>query len=277
MFRFDDVTEELIALALIKRVPSNETINIHRLIQDEYKSQLDSTAWQKAFDAASVLLNEVFPKQDKGERFESRMPICARYIQHVYCLRDNLNTALNAKHKTGIVPSAEYVELMTNAAWYCAERQGLDELEIMLANAFRAMETNNMKETAPLSWAHLCNSAGRLWGHRGYFDQSERYLQQCLAIRKAHLGRGDQNVAGILSNLGNLNISMARYDTALSYLYQALDWGVVDGINRISIRFQSVIMKNTARAFTEKGCTKKAKEWYAKADGLYPSATKAPL
>jgi tetratricopeptide (TPR) repeat protein len=237
-------------------------MNIHRLVQDEFKGQLSDSHRQEAFNAAALLLYEGFPSQVKGELFDERMPICARYIQHVYWLRDYLNTAMDAdkraKRAPSIIPSTEYVKLMTNAAWYCAERQGHFELEAILENSFQAMITNGMKDTELLLWAHLCNSAGRLWGQRGQFERGEKYFMECLKIRKEKLGKGDENIAGLLSNLGNLNLSMARYDKALDYQKQALDWGVVGDHNEISLRAQSIITANTARVLTDMGRTEEA-------------------
>lgn len=67
------------------------------------------------------------------------MAICAKFIMHVYSLRDNSNIVWGKGDASGLVPSVEYVKLMANAAWYCAERQGHVDLEITLENSFKAM------------------------------------------------------------------------------------------------------------------------------------------
>lgn len=115
-----------------------------------------------------------------------------------------------------------------------------------------------MKDTDPLLWAHLCNSAGRLWTQRGHFEIGEKYMKECLLIRQHKLGLGDEDIAGVLSNLGNLKLTMARYDLALEYQTLALNWGLVDGLNIISSRAQGIIVINTARALTELGKTDEA-------------------
>jgi len=266
--------KQLLGLALIKIDPADDTMNIHRLVQDEFRSQVSGSDHQEHFDAASLLLYEAFPKQINGAMFNERMPICARYIQHVFCLRNNLDTVMNEdkrlKRPPTIIPSPEYVKLMTNAAWYCVERQDHAELESVLENSFQAMVLNKMKETEPLVWAHLCNSAGRLWGQRGYFAKGETYFHECLQIRRMKLGRGDENIAGLLSNLGNLHLSMANYETALDYQKQSLEWGIVGDQNHISKRGQSIIKINTARVLTDMGRTEEASVMFKESDELSP-------
>ncbi|KAJ5725138.1 uncharacterized protein N7483_006495 [Penicillium malachiteum] len=273
----DEAFEELINLAFIKRDPTNDTMSIHRLVQAEYKSQLSPEKFQEAFDAAALLLYEAFPKQLKGELFGDRMPTCTKFILHVYSLRDNSNIMWSEGDGKGLIPSVEYVKLMTNAAWYCAERQGHHDLEATLDNSFTAMKSNGMKETHPLLWAHLCNSAGRLWTQRGEFQMGERYMQECLSIRERELQPGDENIAGVLSNLGKLNVSMAHYEQAVEYQTRALNSGVIDGLNIISTRAQAVIMTNTGRALTELGRTTEALEWFKKSESIYPSSRNSPL
>lgn len=270
--RIESIIKDLVELSLIKCDPDNDNLNIHRLVQDEFNFQLSDSDRESVFNSAALLLYEAFPKQINGERFEDRLLICGKYIQHVYCLIGNLNVALNAdkqlKRPPSITPCAEYVRLMTNAAWYCVERQDHFKLESVLENAFQAININGMKDIDPLPWAHLCNSAGRLWGQRGYFERGERNFLACLEIRKEIFGRGDENIAGLLSNLGNINLSMARYDTALDYQRQALDWGVVDGRNELSPRAQAIIMINTARVLTDLGHTEEARNMFRMSDKI---------
>ena len=245
-------------------------------MQDEFNFQLSDSDRESVFNSAALLLYEAFPKQVNGERFEDRLPTCSKYIQHVYCLIGNFNAALNAdkqlKRPPSITPCAEYVRLMTNAAWYCVERHDHFKLEFVLENAFQVININGMKkDTDLLLWAHLCNSAGRLWGQRGYFEKGEQYFLACLEIRKGRFERGDENIAGLLSNLGNINLSMARYDIALDYQRQALDWGVVDGRNQLSDRARALIMINTARILMDQELMDKAWDMFKMSDEINPN------
>jgi tetratricopeptide (TPR) repeat protein len=104
---------------------------------------------------------------------------------------------------------------MCNAAWYCVERNAHRDLEVILDVAMGIFETSGTDEHDPLIYAHLCNSAGRLWAQQGYFARSLEFMERCRDIRTKNLPAHDEEVWNIHNNLGNVYLSLRDYKKAL--------------------------------------------------------------
>lgn len=78
----------------------------------QFEHYLDPVSRQIAFEQASKLLYEIFPKRHTGQRFTGKWNDCALYIQHVIILNTHYieGEALSA-------PS-EFATLMGWASWY---------------------------------------------------------------------------------------------------------------------------------------------------------------
>ena len=87
-------TEELLALALIKRDGYNRVFSIHRLIAAQFRRFLNSKDLQKAFCEASILMYNAFPKRPK-EPGAARANLynvwdrCQLWLQHVLQLKSS--------------------------------------------------------------------------------------------------------------------------------------------------------------------------------------------
>ena len=85
-------TEELLALALIKRDRYERVFSIHRLIAAQYRRFLNPEDRQKAFFEASILMYNAFPKRSKKPG-ASRANLynvwdrCQLWLQHVLQLK----------------------------------------------------------------------------------------------------------------------------------------------------------------------------------------------
>lgn len=80
---------KLINPYLIKKNKETRVLSIHRVIQTQFKSSLNTEQRQKSFDRAVDLLYNVLPKQDilKGQLYGD-WEIYHRYLQHVSYLKD---------------------------------------------------------------------------------------------------------------------------------------------------------------------------------------------
>lgn len=114
--RLGEVEEQLLTLALIKKDPLEEAISIHRLIQAEFWYNLSESERQEAFNNASKLLYEQFPKQVSGRLMLDRWSICQLYIEHVLSLVYLYRS--ESDKRTNLHPPVEFHKLMCNAAWY---------------------------------------------------------------------------------------------------------------------------------------------------------------
>ena len=89
---FTTNTEELLALALIKRDRYSRSFSIHRLIATQFRRFLEPQKLQKAFHEASILMYNAFPKRPK-EAGATRANLynvwdkCQLWLQHVLQLK----------------------------------------------------------------------------------------------------------------------------------------------------------------------------------------------
>lgn len=250
------------ALALIDRDPESDTLSIHRLVQSETIYFLQENAYlfpkehrlQRVFEHASKLVYEAFPKQIKGRRFDNRWPECAKYSQHVTALLDRFS-----RFERTLRPSKDFFLVMSNAAWYCVERHAHKDLERIVTTTMKAFQTSDNFANEPLIYAHLCNSAGRLWTQKGNFHRAMAKMEECRKIRIDHLPLTDDEVWISNNNIGNISLSMGNYNEALEMhlhceatLGDRIDW-------------KEMNYSNLSRSLTALGRTKEAHEFNCKA------------
>ena len=87
-------TEELLALALIKRDRYERVFSIHRLIATQFRRFLSPEARQRAFFEASILMYNVFPKRPKKAgaaraNLYNVWDTCQLWLQHVLQLKSS--------------------------------------------------------------------------------------------------------------------------------------------------------------------------------------------
>jgi hypothetical protein len=75
-----------------------------------------SEEYQEAFDAATQLVYEAFPKQTAGKPLQSEWKVCEAYIQHAIRLADRFH-AQGASPGETPQPSEEFAELLANVGW----------------------------------------------------------------------------------------------------------------------------------------------------------------
>lgn len=86
------ITEELLALALIKRDRYDRVFSIHRLVADQFRRFLTPNDLQKAFFEASILMYNAFPKKPKKPgaaraNLYNVWDTCQLWLQHVLQLK----------------------------------------------------------------------------------------------------------------------------------------------------------------------------------------------
>lgn len=90
--RFCATTEELLALALVKRDRYDRVFSIHRLIAAQFRRFLNPKDRQKAFFEASILMYNAFPKRPKEPgvvraNLYNVWDRCQLWLQHVLQLK----------------------------------------------------------------------------------------------------------------------------------------------------------------------------------------------
>lgn len=170
---------------------------------------------QDAFNDAAELLYHSFPKQTYGRSFEPDFEQCSKLIQHVYCLRDHADSA--RKTSRPLSASKYFCRLMCNAAYYLVEKGATKELETTISVSMKAFQSTGLIGEEPLAYAHLCNSAALEREMSGDFKSAETLLQTAYEIRRNDLPAGHEDIWVVTNNLGNLSLSLGRYEDALRY------------------------------------------------------------
>ncbi|KAI0108877.1 hypothetical protein GGR51DRAFT_558665 [Nemania sp. FL0031] len=192
--------QELLDLSLIRRTLDSDGFSIHRLVQSECRYYYDNKDLQKYYDLATYTLCAAFPKQI-DERYGERVAECARYIHHVFALRDNL---AGLPRGSPMTPSDDFCVLMRNASWYCVEVHLTKELEPTVTIAMKAAKETGFADREPRHYAQLCNCASRLWAQKGNFSKALEFSEECRVIRE----RIGKDVWSAINNLGNLYLSI---------------------------------------------------------------------
>ena len=112
-YRFSEVIEPLLTLALIKRDKDARVFSCHRMVQMQFRYFLPPEERQQAFDNAVVLVYHAFPKQSDAtnkNQFYQQWTQCNRCLQHVLYLKDNFKE--ERKHSKKFKASSLFCELL---------------------------------------------------------------------------------------------------------------------------------------------------------------------
>jgi len=112
---FFEVVDNLINLALIRRDKQTREFLIHRLVQSQFRYFLSDTTPagnQEAFDDATKLMYERFPKVNKNGQLFDRVHVCQLYSQHVSSLKNQFKAAIGTSG--AFQPSLLFCRLLEN-------------------------------------------------------------------------------------------------------------------------------------------------------------------
>lgn len=109
---FNDAIEDLRSRELI--VQDNRYFSIHRVVQEAINFHSVGDL-QDSFDTATRLVFQQFPNRKLNETLYKKWNICQEYITHGIYLRK----AFSIFSRSGkLIPSNEFITLMSNCAWY---------------------------------------------------------------------------------------------------------------------------------------------------------------
>ncbi|KFY18119.1 hypothetical protein V492_00130 [Pseudogymnoascus sp. VKM F-4246] len=182
--RLSTSTEELLALALIKRDGYDRVFSIHRLIAAQFRRFLNPKDLQKAFCEASILMYNAFPKRPKK-------PGAAR--ANLYNVWDRCQLC------------------------YLLETQNWRELEDLVIVNRIAMETlpEPDKEIYLLSSTEI--HVASMWAFRGGFKMALKSLLTAHSLKLAESTIDLQNTCWIEDNLASIYGCLGDFDTAIEW------------------------------------------------------------
>ncbi|KAH6690247.1 hypothetical protein BKA61DRAFT_287339 [Leptodontidium sp. MPI-SDFR-AT-0119] len=207
----DKAIRELQEKKLIKY--NNQVMLIHRVAQEAVNFQSVEDL-QETFDAATKLVADQFPKRLIIDTMYQDWPKCSQYISHVV----SLCKQYSEYSKSGVLKgSTEFVELLADSSWYLFELGDYDTCEQIIDTALMTC-----KDRKSLLYSRLRSTQGGLFFDLTLLSKCREAWEETLQIREEILPHDDPHVAGMLSNLGNLELAVGNVGAALKYYDRAL-------------------------------------------------------
>jgi Tfp pilus assembly protein PilF len=184
---------------LIHRDAANDTLNIHRLVQEVLKDGMDEPTRRVWADRVVQALNEVFPRVE----FPS-WPQCERLIPH--------GIAAGRLVEDFGLDSEAAARLLNESGYYLDDRARYAEAEPLHQRAL-AIREKALGPDHPDTATSLNNLASPFY-NQGRYGEAEPLLQRALAIRERALGPDHPDTATSLNNLAVLYNDQGHYGEA---------------------------------------------------------------
>ena len=204
---WDAAVEAAGRFRLIHRNVANDTLNIHRLVQEVLKDGMDAPTRRVWAERVVQALNEVFPYAE----FQN-WPQCERLIPHAI-------VAGRLVEDFGL-DSVAAARLLNQSGRYLDGRARYAEAEPLYQRALAICE----KVLGPdhPSTATSLNNLALLYDHQGRYGEAEPLYQRALAICEKALGPDHPDTATSLNNLAELYRNQGRYAEAEPLYQRAL-------------------------------------------------------
>src|SRR5262245_241521 len=194
-----EVIKEASRFSLLHHDPKTRTVNIHRLVQDVLKDQMEidtSRIWaERAVRAAS----RVFPDVEYDT-----WRACSRLIKHVQSLAWLID-------EYGF-DFSEASKMLTQAGMYLYERAMYTEAEPLIQRAL-AIKEKALGPEHP-SVAATLNHLAELYQEQSKYEEARPLYNRSLAINEKALGAEHPSVATTLNNLAELYRAQCKYEEA---------------------------------------------------------------
>ncbi|KAI1378147.1 hypothetical protein F4677DRAFT_414521 [Hypoxylon crocopeplum] len=195
--------EELISLALIDL--KDEELSIHRLVQTTCLHHIEPSMLQTAFEVVCTLLNKAFPKQLYGRPLVPEWPTCLLYAPHVQSIAHRYE-----EFKSKLTATSEFLQVLSNCAWYLHEIGAWDDSGDMVRIAKSACP-----DKEGLMYSHLENTLGASTFELNELETCRKSLESALNIRRKHLEPGDEDLLCTINNYANLQSGSGHPEEAL--------------------------------------------------------------
>ncbi|HZS77874.1 MAG TPA: tetratricopeptide repeat protein [Ktedonobacteraceae bacterium] len=207
-FQFNEAIQLLMRYSLIRRIPDEQVLSTHRLVQVVLKDSLPENEQRIWAEYVIRVLNQVFPEVDP-ETWSK----CQRYIPHVQ--------AGMASIKQLEVVISEAADLFTRASHYLIEHAQYALAEELLQSALSIQEQLQLSDKPET--AITVSELGLLYLAQGKYLQARPLLEQGRDIRQRTLGLQEPGTAASLDHLGQLYYALGKYSEAEKLYRQALD------------------------------------------------------
>ncbi len=198
---------ELLKYSLVHRDPENNTLSVHRLVQEVLKDQMSDEIRHLRAERAVRAVSSVFPFPEF-----SKWDVCRRYIlqaQICYDLIEQYNLLFT-----------EAAELLNRVGYYLWQRGEYTQVESLHKRALTINE--NVLGTNDTGTATSLVHLGFFYREQGKYEQAEPLYQRTLAIDEKTYGPDHPEVATDLSNLAGLYRKQGKFEQAEPLYQRAL-------------------------------------------------------
>jgi tetratricopeptide (TPR) repeat protein len=204
---FTKAIQEAARFSLIGRNPENKSLDIHRLVQEVVKDEMDAATRRVWAERAVRVVNQAFPYIEFAN-----WPLCDRLLPH-------------AKTAAQLVEDWKFefegaARLLNQAASYLHNRAQYAQAQPLYTRAL-AIREKALGPDHPAVATSL-NNLALLYHAQGQYAQAQPLYTRALAIREKALGPDHPAVAASLNNLALLYNSQGEYAEAEPLYKRAL-------------------------------------------------------
>jgi Tfp pilus assembly protein PilF len=192
-FKWEELISKACRYSLLKRNNDDQTLSMHRLVQQVIKDSLDDL--NKWLEKVVKILNLVFP----DPRDLDNWPVCAQ-------LFPSIGGIFKEAEKLGI---SEVGDLFFEIGIYLVDRGIYKEAEPYCKTAYKIGKA--IHEEPHDTVLNFLNSLALLYNRQGRYDEAEVLHKEVLNGRKKIHGEEHPNVASSLNNLASLYYRQKRY------------------------------------------------------------------
>ncbi|KAK1961468.1 tetratricopeptide repeat domain-containing protein [Colletotrichum sublineola] len=220
---FENARFDLISCSLVKRTIDRKSLWLHRVIQAEVRTRMDTERdCYKAFMDAVTLLYEVWPPGDACSQKVQRWSVCEELLPHLERLYQMYieNSANWRAFGVDII----FPTLLNEGAVYLHERGFSHEGKSYLRLALSLCEQENITEEPLVSDMHL--SMGALANETNDAQACLEHNILCLTRRQEEAAKGkapDLRLAFAHSQMGIAYMMVQKFALATEYFKQSVE------------------------------------------------------
>lgn len=237
--------------SLIRRNTKSGTIEIHRLVQQVLRDEMDDETRRLWAERVVRAVNEVFPVVD-----HNNWSLCEKLLPHAVEAAKHIEK-YNFKFR-------EAWRLLNQAGYYCCERAQFAEAEPLFALGLKI--TNPDHPDAAWSLGNLA----KLYISQGKYTEAEPLSAQALDIMEKSFGSNDQYVAVALNNLASIYDVQGRYVEAEPLYVRAM--GILEKARGSEHPDVASVGANLAHFYTKLGKYAEAEQLLARVLGILEKA-----
>nr|MDZ7999968.1 FxSxx-COOH system tetratricopeptide repeat protein [Aulosira sp. DedVER01a] len=204
---FVKVIAEAGRFSLIYRNSSNKTLDIHRLVQEVLKAEMDEDSRRLWAERTVCAVTKVFPNVEYAN-----WRLCERLLPHARVAIDWIKQCQFELEAAAL--------LLAKTGYYLQERGQYSEAEPLYQKALSLRQRLLGEEHPHVAISY--NNLALLYKSRGRYSEAEPLFQTALSLKQRLLGEEHPYVAQSYHNLAGLYDSQGRYSEAEPLYLKAL-------------------------------------------------------